>query len=231
MWAKQKYTGSSSSKSQLWEHKLSVHNTQSFLMRCAKTILATSFSSMLHNNLTIWIELLVHSTWGTRLLHTVPLAGKAPAQPWDCCTSPHRQSCSRQMEKPVLEQQMTAGAKTHFRWKDQEANDEINPIKMGRGHFPWQFRERFVMQIENSSFQEGNEWKQRDYLTQEKRQLQGSFHYQTGKAEIAMTPVWLLAELLVTPIIFQPTFPLHCGQPSVWWLKGWTVMNHLSNGI
>lgn len=233
MWAMQKHTGNStsSSKPQPWEYKLCVQNTQSFLMRCVKTISATSFSSTPHNNLTIWTELLVHSSWGMRLLHTMTLPGKAPAQPWDCCTSPHRQNCSRQMEKPMLEQQMTVGAKTHFSWKDQEANDETNPTKMCRGHHPWRFRARFVMQIENSSFQEGNEWKQRDYLTQEKRQLQGSFCYQTGTVEIAMAPGWFSAELLVTPTIFQPPFPQHCGQPSVWWLKGWTVMNHLSNGI
>lgn len=204
---------------------------KSFLMHCAKRISAISFCSTPHNNLTIWTELLVHSSWGMRLLHTVTLPGKAPAQPWDCCTSPHRQNCSRQMEKPMLEQQMTVGAKTHFSWKDQEANDETNPTKMCRGHLPWRFRARFVMQIENSSFQEENEWKQRDYLTQEKRQLQGSFCYQTGTVEIAMAPGWFLAELLVTPTIFQPPFPQHCSQPSVWRLKGWTVTNHLSNGI
>lgn len=223
----QKYTDNSSSKSQPRECKFSVQNTESFLMRCVRTILATSFSSALYNNLTIWSELLVRSWWGMRLLHAVSGAGKAPAQPWDCCTSPHRQNCSGQMEKPMLEQQMTAGAKSHFRWEDQEANDEINPIKTYRGHLP----SRLVMQTENSSFQEGNEWKQRGYLTQEKRQLQGSFHNQTGTLEIVMAPVWVLAELLVTPIKFQPAFPQHCGQSSVWWLRGWIIINHLSNEI
>lgn len=154
-----KYTGNftSSSNSQPREHKPSAQNTQSFLMRRAKTILAASLRSVLYNNLTIWSELLVHSSRGMRLLQVVSLAGKAPAQPPDCCLSPHRQNRSRQMEEPMLEQQMTAGAKTHFRWKNWEANDEIKPRKMCREHLPWWFRERFIMQIENSSFQEGNE--------------------------------------------------------------------------
>lgn len=57
----------------------------------------------------------------------------------------------------MLEQQMAAGAKTPLTWKDQEANYEINPIKMCREHLPSQLSERFVMQIETSSFQEGYE--------------------------------------------------------------------------
>lgn len=182
-------------------HKIiNTMNTTPSLFWCSvKPILLTSFNSVPYNNLTICSKPLAHCSWRMRLLHTVSLAGKSPAQrcllmPTDAARLPAKQSCRRQMEKLMLEQQMTVWAKTHFRWKNQKINHEIKPIRMCREHLPSQFSERFIVQIENSSFQEGNEWGKKkkgggDYLTQEKMQLQGSFCYQITTSEIAMAPV------------------------------------------
>lgn len=82
---------------------------------------------------------------------------KIPPEEWGCvsgCQNPStalrlllitpQAELLGQMEKPRLEQEMTAGAKSHLGWQDQ---DEINPVKMWHGAPSLVAGEGFVMQI------------------------------------------------------------------------------------
>lgn len=191
--------------------------TQTFLTCCVKTILAASFSSGLYNNLAVCSELLAPSSWGMRLLHAVSGAGKAPAQPPDCCWSPHRQNCSRQMEEPMLEQQMAAGAKTPLRWKDQEANDEINPIKMWRA--PPLMAQREICHANRNQLISGrirvktkglfdfyhHLWKGLILFPTGKRAIARKFPLSDSTLETVMAPVWFSA--LGNTNNIPPSFP------------------------